>query len=180
MPVARLICFLLVAGASLVPAAPRVSGSFGSASDGHLLFSELGCANCHGPDLALPRRGPELSGLVSRLRPEWVRHFLADPQVARPGSTMPALFTGPDDPRIEPVLHFLMSRPLPGKPAKKRDIGKDVNAERGSELFHTIGCVACHEPSADFQPPGGRPQPTEFTHPSIAFPDLAAKYSWNP
>jgi cytochrome c2 len=88
---------------------------------------------------------------------------------------MPALFSGPDDPRIEPMVHYLLSLKPPS--SKEINLGKDVNAERGNELYHTIGCVACHDPSPDFQPPTGRPEPSEFTYASVAFPELQAKYS---
>ena len=158
-------------------AEPYVPAFERSGGDGHVLFSELGCANCHGPTLEFARRGPDLSGMASRFRADWVRQFLADPGAARPGSNMPAMFSGPDDPRIKPILHYLMSRPAGKQKAKKVSFGKDVNAERGSELFHTIGCATCHDPSPDFQPPGGRPQIGEFTVASVAFPDLRAKYS---
>ncbi len=180
MSVARLIGLGWLAGVFLTAAtaAPFVPAfeRFSAQGGGAVLFSELGCANCHSSaDSVFPRRGPVLPGLAERVQAGWLRDFLADPQAARSGSNMPALFSGPEDPRIEPVLHYLLSL----KPAatKKRALGKDVNAERGSELFHTIGCVACHEPSPDFHPPTGRPESSEFTYASVAFPRLQAKYS---
>jgi cytochrome c2 len=178
MLVARLIGCWLIASALTAAAAPFVPGfeRFGEQGGGALLFGELGCANCHGSaNSVAARRGPVLPGLAQRIQPGWLRGFLADPQSARPGSNMPEMFSGPDDPRIEPVVHYLLSL----KPAatKQRELGKDVNAERGSELFHTVGCIACHEPSPDFQPPTGRPESSEFTYASVAFPQLQAKYS---
>jgi mono/diheme cytochrome c family protein len=52
-----------------------------------------------------------------------------------------------------------------------------VNAERGRELFHNLGCVACHAPDPSFTPPLGRPAEGAFTHRSVPFPDWARKYS---
>lgn len=178
MPLARLIACGLLAVALNATAAPLVPGfdRFPGPTGGALLFLELGCANCHpGPRPGLPRQAPLLPGLAQRARPDWVRSFLADPRASRPGSNMPSLFSGPDDPRIEPVLHYLLSLKPPS--AKKRELGKDVNAERGSELYHTIGCAACHDPSPDFHPPAGRPQPGEATYAAVAFPQLRDKYS---
>ena len=51
-----------------------------SAEGGALLYSELGCANCHGnSQVVIPRKGPSLENLSSRVDRDWVVKFLKDP-----------------------------------------------------------------------------------------------------
>ena len=118
---------------------------------GAILFSELGCANCHGGgDVVIPRRGPNLIGLPQRVNHAWLQTFLADPSRGRKGSTMPALFAGfeSDHDReraIDDVLAWLGSLKSRSKIAPQRH----ANAERGSALFHEMGCAACHPSAAN-------------------------------
>ena len=82
----------------LVTGFERFHGEVATREGGALLYSELGCVNCHGegPGLAA-RQGPVLSDLKTRVNAEWVRAFLADPQQVKPGTMMPAMFAGLDD-----------------------------------------------------------------------------------
>jgi len=140
---------------------------------GRLLFNELGCANCHGGDTGLPaRRGPDLVGVAQRVNAEWLRKFLANPSATHEGTAMPQLLQKGE---VEPVLHWLATLKLPKTNAKPKKIAH-VNAARGGELFHTVGCVACHAPGKDFTPPDGMPKAADFTHRSLAFPILREKY----
>jgi len=139
---------------------------------GRLLFNELGCANCHGGETGLPpRRGPGLNDVTQRVQAEWLRKFLANPSAAHEGTNMPHLLAKSD---VEPVMHYLGS--LKPKPAAKPKPLRHVNAVLGGELFHTIGCVACHAPDKKFQPPDGLPKDSDFTHRSVSFPKLAEKH----
>ena len=151
---------------------------------GRLLFHELGCANCHQPrtvresdqpwNLHPERSGPLLRSLQGRLDPGWVAAFLADPGEARAGSAMPHLLAPKE---VDDVLHYLYS--LGSEDPKTKApyrLPRQVNAERGSARYHEVGCVACHEPTADYVPATGVPDPSRATYPSVAFPDLDAKY----
>jgi cytochrome c2 len=178
MRVAAAIVFLTLLHAAshaepLVIGFDRFHAAQPTAEGGRLLFNELGCANCHGVETGLPvRRGPDLIGVTQRVNAEWLRKFLANPSAAHEGTAMPHLLAQAD---VEPVLHWLGSLKLPKANAKPKKIAH-VNAARGSELFHTVGCVACHAPGKDFQPPDGIPQTADFTHRSVTFPKLAEKY----
>lgn len=173
---------ILLAGAALV-AEPLVTGferfhaATPTAEGGRLLYNELGCVNCHGGVTGLPApRGPALATVTQRVRSEWLRRFVADPAAVHPGAVMPQVLARADARTLDAVEHYLASlRPKaePKGPAKIMH----VNGGRGGELFHTMGCVACHAPGQDFVPPEGAPKAAEFTHRSVGLGDLKAKYS---
>lgn len=170
---------LAVLGPLLARAEPLVTGferfhaAEPSAEGGRLLYNELGCVNCHGGVTGLPaRRGPTLAGVIRRVDAGWLVAYLESPAAARSGTTMPHLLGAGE---ALPVVHYLAS--LAPEGAAKPKVLKFLNAERGSDVFHTAGCVTCHAPGRDFQPPGGRPADTEFTYRSVPFPELVKKYS---
>lgn len=117
---------------------------------GHLLMGELSCAKCHpsseksfqGID---PKQAPILTEIGNRARPEWFAKFLTDPQAAKPGTTMPHVFAGWSDAEREPAVkalaHFLASTGSPLQKAIERGA-----EQRGKDLFHQVGCTACHAP----------------------------------
>jgi mono/diheme cytochrome c family protein len=142
-------------------------GGDAEAVGGAILFSELGCANCHGGSaVVVPRRGPELSGINKRVKADWIESFLKAPESGRAGSTMPAMFHGLKEDDVAAVTAYLGSL----SSDRKVTIGKHVNAERGSALYHEKGCVACHEPT-DQEMMGTWESGPE----TVAFPNLKAK-----
>ncbi|MBL9115195.1 MAG: c-type cytochrome [Verrucomicrobiaceae bacterium] len=173
-----LIAFALLANIPVANCAPLVVGferfhaAKPDAIGGQLLYNELGCINCHGGDKQLPlRNGPVLPGIMSRYQSEWVKQFLTNPHSCKEGTNMPHLLA---ESEVDAVMHYLAS--IKTKTSKPKS-AKYLNAERGSDVYHTAGCVACHQPGKDFQPPTGVPAPASFSHSSIALPDLKAKYS---
>ena len=173
---------ILLAGAAL-GAEPLVTGferfhaATPTAEGGRLLYNELGCVNCHGGVTGLPAmRGPELATVTQRVRSGWLRKFVADPASVHPGAVMPQVLAKADDKTLVAIEHYLAS--LKPKTASKGPAKiLHVNGARGGELFNTLGCVACHAPGKGFVPPDGLPKDSEFTHRSVAFGDLKAKYS---
>ncbi|NNE93363.1 MAG: hypothetical protein HKN23_17095 [Verrucomicrobiales bacterium] len=112
-----------------------------SAEGGAVLFSELGCANCHGSSAVVaPRRGPKLQDFSKRVNRTWAADFLQ----RSPGH-------GLKDGELDDVLAWISTVQGGYKPKR----AAYVNAERGSAVYHEAGCVACHEPTPDFLPPGG-------------------------
>ena len=143
-----------------------------SLEGGRILFNELGCVNCHDRKSGLPdRKGPELNGILERSHPDWIRSFLKNPSKLNLGTNMPNLNLSDRD--VEAVVHYLASMP-PEKPLGKAF--KFVNAERGMTLYHDLGCASCHEPSPDYYPAEGKPDPNSFTYPHVPLPNLREKY----
>jgi cytochrome c553 len=172
----------ILLGALALHAEPLVTGfdrfhaGAPTAEGGRLLYNELGCANCHGGETGLPGlRGPALATVTQRVRSEWLRKFVADPASAHPGTVMPQVLAKADAQTLVAIEHHLAS--LKPRSAKAPAKIMHVNGGRGRELFHTLGCVACHAPGKDYVPPEGAPKATEFTHRSVALGDLKAKYS---
>jgi len=137
---------------------------------GRLLLGELGCTACHaappgGPE---PRRGPRLEAAGTRLQADWLGKHLANPSASDPGTTMPDVLHGiPPGEKTRaitalvaflstqresyPDLKSTATRPVAGRFFDKGD------PARGRQLFHSVGCVACHQPDPGFS---ARPQPT--------------------
>jgi mono/diheme cytochrome c family protein len=139
---------------------------------GNLLLGELNCTSCHQVSDAWMKRlpvktAPILDDVGSRVRPQFVRALLKDPQAAKPGTTMPDVLAGlpgrQRDEAIEQITHFLAST------GTIHDIPAPANlVVQGERLYHEIGCTACHDPRRE----GSEPLPT-----SISLPTMSAKYS---
>ena len=155
-----------------IPGYQRFHSESPSAAGGHLLLGELNCTACHAADAMLaarltPKPAPVLDEVAVRVKPEYLRRYLADPHAVEPGTTMPNLFIGVDpalrDEQVEALVHFLASG---GTVSESRT---DVAAvRRGDKLFHTVGCAVCHGARRE----GATPLPTD-----VPLPDLVKKYS---
>ena len=148
----------------IVPSYDRFYSKQPSPEGGRILFNELGCVNCHRNKTGLPPpKGPTLSGISNRVNLSWIQSFLKDPSARKPGTTMPTFILNDYD--VEAITHYLSS--LKGQKPKKAF--KFVNAQRGYELYHTIGCVACHLP-------GKSSSLSIDDSPRSPYPDLKNKY----
>jgi cytochrome c len=129
------------------PADPRAA-----VRGGILLLGELNCTACHAADgqAAIqidPKQAPLLGEVAARANPAYLQRFILDPQGVKPGTTMPSLLAGVDknnaEATAEAMAHYLASIAT----SPWRATGPDMSAmARGEELFHKVGCVACHEP----------------------------------
>lgn len=141
------------------------------ADGGRLLLGELACTKCHAAgnpaaQQLLAKEPPILDKAGERLRPEWVRKFLADPHHVKPGTTMPDLLASlppvAREETVEALVHYLSREDTP------EDAPADpIAAERGKTLFHQVGCLACHAPQ------DGRPAPAD----SVPLAQLGDKYT---
>ncbi|MFO0939996.1 MAG: c-type cytochrome [Pirellulales bacterium] len=117
---------------------------------GRLLMAELRCATCHADvprEVRFEKTAPDLTEVGSRVSPEFLRRFLASPSTAHPGTTMPDMLWSKSESEkqeiVESLKHFLNAQLRPTNPELTKE---PIDYKRGNELFHTIGCVACHGP----------------------------------
>jgi cytochrome c553 len=115
---------------------------------GNLLINELNCASCHEAESSWsvkPKQAPILTGVGGRILPEYFESYLLNPQHVKPGTTMPNVLAGKSEVDkktiAESLAHFLAST---GTVAKQNSNSKSVS--QGEQLFHSVGCVACHNP----------------------------------
>ena len=124
----------------------------GPAEVGYSLVQRLNCVACHrSTDAALQARlavtpGPLLGKVGARVRPGWLRRWLADPAAVKSGVAMPALLGDMPDAAddIEDLTNFLVS--LGGPIAPDVEPPGAALADTGRMFYHRVGCVACHGP----------------------------------
>lgn len=144
-----------MSGEPVVPGYERLKAdrSVTLAERGELLLRELNCLACHTARTSIDNRvggkfAPDLSRAGERLTPKYIREFLSNPHEVKPGTMMPDLFhasdVGPKAGAIGFLTHFLVSRSGPIAPSKT-PVNRGA-ADLGKELFHSVGCVACHAP----------------------------------
>jgi cytochrome c len=162
-------------------APPIVPTAGGGLPQGEQLLATLGCASCHSakgtaPDRFPARKAPILGEKGVRYPATFLREWLADPQHAKPGTTMPdllhALPAAEKKAVVEDLTHFLVSTQ---KPAPEPVIAPDeARLLKGRELYHEAGCVACHAPD---QPAPGQKAAPDLHADSIPHGELAKKYT---
>ena len=145
-----------------------------SLTAGRILKTELACASCHHGEIGLEKEpldrvAPDLSRVADRVNPAYLQSFIADPHGVKPGTTMPALLDATSEEnrrrQAKVLTHFLVSlRPNQFKPLAP----DQVAADRGANLYHSRGCIACHAPQQEAaeEPPRD----------SVPLPDLVSKY----
>lgn len=150
---------------------------------GSVLIGEMGCVKCHDDIRGLSshhKDAPDLSRVGERVTPEFLRKFISQPSALVPGTTMPHMMNHIPmehrDQAAEALTQFLLSRTT--EPLKREAIDS-VASSKGQKLYHSVGCVACHDPFAAVTEggtvPGARPGsvgldhlPEKYTVPSLA------------
>jgi len=116
---------------------------------GATLYGQSFCASCHATQNAAGTLvggnfGPELTGIGTKAKPEWLQDWVKNPRHYDPGTMMPhyrfddkqvAILTGFLDAKTEP--DFLANVHL--DPATPQQI------EHGKRLVVENGCASCHE-----------------------------------
>ena len=134
---------------------------------GNMMLGELNCTACHAAmqkqaAWLSPKVAPTLQDVGSRAGAEWLRKYLASPNEAKQGATMPDLLHGNAE-QAEALTHYLLSI---SKPKVPRVLPDKAAVSRGENLFHSVGCVACHAPQ------NGAAMPAVF----VALPRMAEKW----
>ena len=138
---------------------------------GREIFVRGRCIRCHSsekwtfarddgmPELHLD--APSLKGIGSRLHETWIAHWISHPHVLRDTADMPWLFGEPQNraretplSKLKPteeareIARYLVSaRENSGSSsaeAKSKISTFRQNPTHGRQLFHELGCVACH------------------------------------
>lgn len=118
---------------------------------GIVLLKEYSCSSCHTDDVTgsqlVDKQAPDLLRSIGRIDPRFVERFIASPLTVKPGTTMPHMMSGMGDSEIQTaateMTNYLLS--LSTASFQTRTVDPEA-AERGQELFHSVGCVACHSP----------------------------------
>lgn len=115
-----------------------------SAEQGAQLFVERGCAGCHAvkPDEhSVAPRVPNLAGIGSKARPEWLDHWITDPKAYNPDAAMPkvALSEAERHAVVAYLLTLTRAEALPPAP----DLA-GADAEEGKRLVKRYECYGCH------------------------------------
>lgn len=151
--IARLFtgCLLLPA-ILLTAAADETSLVVAPATDnGAVLLGELNCAACHANESLSSKQPPVLTEVGKRITPHYLQQFLASPQSIKPGTPMPdmlhSLGDGEKKETIDALTHYLAAQ---GGPIDVKAQGaSEFQIAQGEQLYHSVGCVACHQPYAD-------------------------------
>ncbi len=150
------LCWLLGGYLSAEPAVTAPSLKKAGLENSDLLLNELNCVACHAADSkygfqSIEKKAPLLGEVGSRITPQYLRSFLMNPHKVKPGTLMPDLLTelSPDQKKetVEDLVHFLSSLKRKQKlPALEADMAYII---QGEKLFHSVGCVACHDAQSE-------------------------------
>lgn len=118
---------------------------------GQVLLEELNCVACHAANSTLAaasKKAPRLAAVGARVNPSYLEQFIQAPHTIKPGTTMPDVMShlGVDQRQqaATTITHYLLSLNK-ARPFDLEAIDA-VAAEQGGELFHSVGCAACHAP----------------------------------
>lgn len=117
---------------------------------GRVLIEEMGCVSCHQSEAlaSSSRKAPRLTAVGGRVNPDYLQAFIAAPHQVKPGTAMPDVLANLGDKEKKDVAvaisHYLVSLHK-GEPFNLA-APDAIAAEQGEQLFHSVGCVACHAP----------------------------------
>jgi mono/diheme cytochrome c family protein len=124
-------------------------------------YGESFCASCHSIQNAAGLLvggdvGPELTGIGTKAKPEWLRQWIRNPKAYDPGTKMPHFRF--NDKQLSLIAGFLASKNNPDFVASVHLDGATAQQTTHGKLLVTeMGCANCHEinglhKSEDFAP----------------------------
>jgi mono/diheme cytochrome c family protein len=140
------------------------------------LFIENGCHGCHltkGFE-NLPKVGPDLHHISSKVTKEWAFKWIKNPKAFRPTTRMPRYFgnsnnSDPEDVarnevEIRSMVEYLFAK---AEPIDYEPITLSGDPANGKTLVHDLGCVGCHLAEGD--KPSGINTRRRFGPPLVKF-----------
>lgn len=145
-----------------------------SVKEGERLFVERGCRGCHGveevDDQGLAARVPHMAGIGSKVTPEWLDRWIADPRAYNPDTPMPKVEV--TDAERHALIAYLMTlkrgAPLPPTP----DLSA-LDPEQGRQLVARYECFGCHAIAGGERMRPSIPALREFAQKPMADVDFA-------
>jgi mono/diheme cytochrome c family protein len=116
---------------------------------GTSLYGQSFCASCHAMQNAAGMMvggnvGPELTGIGTKVKPEWLQDWVANPNHYDPGTMMPHYRF--DAAQVATLTGFLESKTEPDFVANVHlDVATPQQIEHGRRLVVENGCASCHE-----------------------------------
>lgn len=159
---------------------------------GEVLLSTFHCTACHPTQGIAPVRipshtAPSLTNAGDRIAPAYLRRLLTNPGQTHPGIVMPDVLSQvPASERagaVDDLVAFLSSRHTGPNLLEAPVEPNSMSIELGRQLFHSVGCVACHRP---IETPGSLSKPADpagiqpTSEPDASdrpLPDLSSKTS---
>lgn len=125
--------------------------------NGLVLLRKHNCSACHQADSQLTKlvqsKAPDLRWSAKNANPEFLARFIANPESVKAGTTMPHVMQHMDSAAkqssAKAIVAYLTS--LDGNTYLQNSTAaiEPSAASRGADIFHSVGCVACHSPRDD-------------------------------
>jgi len=133
---------------------------------GRELFAEHRCIKCHTADFK-PESGamrelavdaPNLDGIGSRAKAEFLARWITDPHSIRPTTAMPRVFKSSGDEKIPSEAADIAAYLASDGAAPPMSQATPGSADDGARLFANLGCVGCHV-APGIKDPAATPRP---------------------
>jgi mono/diheme cytochrome c family protein len=144
--------FILAQSTALEPPIPPLKAEAKAPADpsaGTMLYGESFCASCHSMQNAAGMLvggtvGPELTGIGTKAKPEWLQDWVSNPDHYDPATMMPHYRF--DAKQVATLVGFLESKTEPDFLANVHlDPPTPQQIEHGKQLVLENGCASCHE-----------------------------------
>jgi mono/diheme cytochrome c family protein len=133
---------------------------------GTTLYGQSFCASCHATQNAAGMMvggnvGPELTGIGTKAKPEWLQDWVANPNHYDPKTMMPHYRF--DEKQVATLVGFLESKTEPDFVANVHlDAATPQQVEHGKRLVMENGCASCHEINGIKKPENFAPELTRI------------------
>jgi mono/diheme cytochrome c family protein len=133
---------------------------------GTSLYGQSFCASCHAMQNAAGMMvggnvGPELTGIGTKAKPEWLQDWVTNPDHYDPNTMMPRYRF--DANQVATLVGFLESKKEPDFLANVHlDPATPQQVEHGKQLVMEDGCASCHEISGIKKPENFAPELTRI------------------